>query len=142
MDGEEAKALREAGGEYGAATGRPRRVGAFDVPASRYGARIQGATVLALTKLDVLAYMDKIPVCVAYEVDGERVDEFITDERLNRARPIIEYLDGFKCDINKCRTKTDLPENALKYVEYIEKALGVRIKYVSVGQEREDYLTL
>jgi adenylosuccinate synthase len=142
MDGEEAKALREAGGEYGAATGRPRRVGAFDVPASRYGAKVQGATVLALTKLDVLAYMDKIPVCVAYEVDGKRIDEFMTDERLYRAKPIIEYFDGFKCDINKCRTKADLPENALKYVEYIEKALRVRIKYVSVGQEREDYLML
>jgi adenylosuccinate synthase len=140
MFGTEAEALREAGGEYGAATGRPRRVGAFDIPASRYGAKVQGATALALTKLDVLSYLDKIPVCVAYEIDGKRVTEFITDERLYRAKPVIEYLDGFKCDINKFRKKSDLPINALKYIEYLENAVGVPIRYVSVGAEREDYL--
>ncbi|MDR3262951.1 MAG: adenylosuccinate synthase [Clostridiales bacterium] len=140
MSGQEATALREAGGEYGAATGRPRRVGAFDVVASRYGARVQGATSLALTKLDVLAYMDKIPVCTAYEIDGKQTVDFVTGETLDAAKPVIRYFDGFKCDISKCRKKSDLPVNALKYIEYIQKAVGTRIKYVSVGPERDDYI--
>ena len=142
MHGKEAEALREAGGEYGAATGRPRRVGAFDVPASRYGAMVQGADCLALTKLDVLSYMDKIPVCVDYEIDGKRLGKFVTDNRLNSAKPVYEYLDGFKCDIRKCKSKSELPKNALKYIEYIEKAVGVKIKYASVGAGREEYVTL
>ncbi|MDR2046352.1 MAG: adenylosuccinate synthase [Clostridiales bacterium] len=142
MSGLEADMLREAGGEYGAATGRPRRVGAFDAVASSYGVKIQGATALALTKLDVLSYMEKIPVCTAYEVDGERCSEFMTDERLLRAKPVIEYMDGFKRDISKCRKKSDLPANALKYIEYAEKTLGTGIKYVSVGQAREDFVLM
>ena len=109
--GDEAEALRKAGGEYGAATGRPRRVGPFDIPASRYGVRVQGATEIALTKLDVLSYLDRIPVCVAYEVDGERTVNFPTGERLDRAKPIIEYVPGFG-DVSGCRTWEALPRAA------------------------------
>ena len=100
--GKEGDELREAGGEYGAATGRPRRVGGFDVVASRYGAMVQGATSIALTKLDVLSYLDKIPVCVAYEIDGEIVHDFPTGARLNRAKPVYEYFDVFKEDVSHC----------------------------------------
>lgn len=106
--GDEAHALREAGGEYGAATGRPRRVGGFDVVASRYGVMMQGATEIALTKLDVLSYLDKVPVCVAYEVDGERITDFPTGQRLERAKPVYEYLPGFG-DVSKCRKKRTCP---------------------------------
>ena len=138
MFGPEADALREAGGEYGAATGRPRRVGGFDVVASRYGARMQGCTCVALTKLDVMSYMDKIPVCVAYEVDGQRRDDFPASiDELNAAKPVYEYLPGFHCDISACRKKEDLPREALDYILYIEKAVGCPIKYVSVGAERD-----
>ncbi len=142
MFGDEATALRDAGGEYGAATGRPRRVGGFDVVASRYGVKMQGATELALTKIDVLSYLDKIPVCVAYEIDGKRVEKFPFGEELEKAKPVYEYLDGFKCDISKCRKVEDLPENALKYIRYIEKAVGCPIKYVSVGAERDSYVQM
>ncbi len=141
MFGEEADALRTAGGEYGAATGRPRRVGAFDVPASRYGVKVQGADIIALTKLDVLSYMDRIPVCVAYEIDGEVTTEFPTGERLNRAKPVIEYMEGIG-DVSKCRTFDEFPEAAKKYVRFIENAVGCRIKYVSVGAERDEYVVL
>lgn len=106
MFGEEAEALRMAGGEYGAATGRPRRVGGFDVVASRYGAKMQGCTYVALTKLDVLSYMDEIPVCTAYELNGEVIHTFPSDiDSLNAAKPVYEYMKGFKCDISGCRTK-------------------------------------
>ena len=138
MFGDEAHALREAGGEYGAATGRPRRVGGFDVVASRYGAMMQGCTCIALTKLDVMSYMDKIPVCVAYELDGKRIENFPGNiEELERAKPIYEYVEGFKCDISGCRKPEDLPKAALDYVKFIEKAVGCPIKYVSVSAERE-----
>ena len=138
MFGPEADALREAGGEYGAATGRPRRVGGFDVVASRYGARMQGCTCVALTKLDVMSYMDRIPVCVAYEVNGERRDDFPASiDELNTAKPIYEYLPGFRCDISACRKKEDLPKEALDYILYIEKFIGCPIRYVSVGAERD-----
>ncbi len=142
MFGEEAEALREAGGEYGAATGRPRRVGGFDIPASRYGVQVQGADCLALTKLDVLSYMDKIPVCVAYEVDGERVEDFPVGERLERAKPIYEYVEGFKEDVSGCRTIESLPQAALDYVRYIEDAVGCKVKYLSVGPERNAYIDM
>jgi len=142
MFGEEAEKLREAGAEYGAATGRPRRVGAFDVPASRYGVKMQGADELALTKLDVLSYMDRIPVCVAYEIDGERCESFPTGDRLLRAKPVIEYLEGFKTDISNCRTSNDLPKAALRYIRFIEEAVGCPIKYVSVGPGRDDYIEM
>ena len=137
--GDEAEALRKAGGEYGAATGRPRRVGPFDVPASRYGVRVQGATEIALTKLDVLSYLDRIPVCVAYEVDGERTVNFPTGERLTRAKPVIEYVKGFG-DVSGCRTWESLPQAAKDYVEYLEKAVGCKITYVSVGAGRDEYV--
>lgn len=143
MFGPEADALREAGGEYGAATGRPRRVGGFDVVASRYGALMQGCSYVALTKLDVLSYLEKIPVCVAYELDGKRVDYFPSDiDELNAAKPVYEYLPGFHCDVSGCRSKEDLPAAALDYIRYIEKAINCPIKYVSVGAEREACITM
>lgn len=143
MFGDEAEALRAAGGEYGAATGRPRRVGGFDVVASRYGAKMQGCTYIALTKLDVLSYMEQIPVCVAYELDGRRIDRFPADiDELNAAKPVYEYLPGFLCDISACRRVEDLPRAALDYIRYIEKAVGCPIKYVSVGAERDEYITM
>jgi adenylosuccinate synthase len=89
-----------------------------------------------------LSYLDKIPVCTSYELDGKRLDGFITDERLNRVKPVIEYFDGFKTDISKCRKKSDLPSSALNYIGFIEKAIGIPIKYVSVGQKREDYILM
>lgn len=143
MFGDEAEALRAAGGEYGAATGRPRRVGGFDVVASRYGAKMQGCTYIALTKLDVLSYMEQIPVCVAYELDGKRIDRFPADiDELNAAKPVYEYLPGFHCDISACRKVEDLPQAALNYIRYIEKAVNCPIKYVSVGAERDEYITM
>ena len=137
---QEATRLRDAGNEYGAATGRPRRVGGFDVVASRYGCRVQGATELALTKLDVLSGLDKIPICTAYEIDGKRVDEFVTGDSLVRAKPIYEYMDGFSEKISACRKLSDLPQNAINYVKFIEKSVGVPIKYISVGAERDSYI--
>ena len=136
--GQQGDALREAGGEYGAATGRPRRVGGFDVIASRYGARMQGCDCIALTKLDVLAYMDSIPVCAAYELRGERIDFFpanIDDQ--NALRPVYEYMPGFRCDIGGCRRAEDLPGAALDYIRFIEDAVKCPVKYVSVGPERD-----
>ncbi|MCL1990416.1 MAG: adenylosuccinate synthase [Defluviitaleaceae bacterium] len=142
MEGEEAEKLREAGGEYGAATGRPRRVGGFDVVASKYGVKVQGATELTLTKLDILSYMDEIPVCVAYETKNGRTTEFPTGEWLETATPVYEYLPGFKTDISNCRSASDLPQAALDYIKYIENAVGQPIKYVSVGPERDAYFEL
>ena len=141
--GEEAEKLREAGGEYGAATGRPRRVGGFDVVASKYGTKMQGCTYVALTKLDVLSDMEEIPVCVAYEIKKNRVETFPAGiEELNDAKPIYEYLPGFQCDISGCRKAEELPKEALEYIRYIEKAIGCPIKYVSVGAERDAYITM
>ncbi len=138
--GDEARALREAGGEYGAATGRPRRVGGFDVVASRYGVMMQGATELALTKLDVLAGMEKIPVCTAYRVDGAVTTDFPMGEALEHAEPVYEYLPGFAGEISGCRRFSDLPQAAREYVRYVEAAVGCRIRYVSVGAGREEYI--
>ncbi len=129
--------LREAGGEYGAATGRPRRVGGFDIVASRYGIRMQGATEIALTKLDVLSFMDKIPVCTKYIVDGKETDRFPSGDALKNAKPVYEFMPGWKEDISKCRKFEDLPKAAQDYVNYIEKETGCYIKYVSVGAERD-----
>lgn len=140
--GEEANALREAGAEYGAATGRPRRVGGFDIPASRYGVRVQGADCLVLTKMDVLSYLDRIPICIAYEIDGKRCEDFPAGDRLMRAKPVYEYLDGFKGDLSGCRKPEDLPEAAVNYIKYIEKAVGCPIRYVSVGPGRDDYIEM
>ena len=140
LTGEEGDKLREAGGEYGAATGRPRDVGAFDVVASKYGVRMQGCDEVALTKLDVLSYMDKIPVCVKYDIDGEITDAFPQGHRLEIAKPVFEYLPGWKCDIAACRKYEDLPGNARKYIEFIEEKVGCFIKYISVGADREAYI--
>ncbi len=141
--GDEAEKLRDAGAEYGAATGRPRRVGGFDVVASRYGTKMQGCTYVALTKLDVLGYMDKIPVCTAYEINGVKTDTFPAGiEELLSAKPVYEYLPGFRQDISNCRTASELPENALKYIRYIEKMIQCPIKYVSVGAERDAYIIM
>ncbi len=134
--------LREAGGEYGAATGRPRRVGGFDVPASKYGAMIQGANCIALTKLDVLSYLKRIPVCTKYLIDGVETDRFTVGPKLDRAKPVYEYLDGWMSDISSCRSFDELPENAKKYIRYIESAIGCKIKYVSVGADRDAYIEM
>ncbi len=135
--GPEAEALREAGAEYGAATGRPRRVGPFDVVATRYGVRVQGATGVALTKMDVLSYMERIPVCVAYKIDGKTVTEFPFTPLLDQAEPVIEYLPGWGEDISKVRRFEDLPKAAQEYVLYIERVLECPVPYVSVGADRE-----
>ena len=137
MFGAPADELREAGGEYGAKTGRPRRVGALDIVATRYGVEVQAATQIALTKLDVLSYMEKIPVCIHYLVNGEKTDRFPFPTALKDAKPVIVYFDGWKCDISGCKTWDELPEQARKYVEFIEKEIECPITYVSVGAERD-----
>ena len=138
--GEEAEKLREAGGEYGAKTGRPRRVGPIDIVATRYGVQIQGATVVALTKMDVLSYMDRIPVCARYRLNGVETDEFPFPAVLSKAEPVTEYLPGWHCDISGCRRWEELPQEARDYVLYIERQIGCRIKYISVGAERDAYV--
>ncbi|MDO4734727.1 MAG: adenylosuccinate synthase [Lachnospiraceae bacterium] len=138
--GEEADKLREAGHEFGAKTGRARRVGPLDIVATRYGVDVQGATDLALTKMDIMSYMEKIPVCTKYIIDGEETDRFPFPALLGKAQPKIEYLDGWNCDISGVRKWEDLPENARKYVEYIEQEVGCHITYVSVGAERDAYI--
>ena len=138
--GPEAEELREAGDEYGAKTGRPRRVGPIDLVASRYGVRMQGATNIALTKLDVLSYMERIPVCAAYEVDGQITHEFPFPVLLDQAKPVTEYLPGWHCDISGVRTWEELPQAARDSVTYVEQAIGCRIGYVSVGAERDSLI--
>ena len=138
--GVEADKLREAGFEYGAKTGRPRRVGPIDIVATRYGVLCQGATSIALTKLDVLSYMDKIPVCAHYEVNGRQTDEFPFPCLLDEAKPVTEYLEGWKCDISRTRRWEDLPKAARDYVEYVERRVGCHIGYVSVGPERDSII--
>ena len=140
MFGEEAQQLRDAGFEYGAKTGRPRRVGPIDLVATRYGVRCQGAACIALTKMDVMGYMDKIPVCAHYELDGKVTDEFPFPCVLPDAKPVMEYLPGWKCDISAARTWEELPQEARDYVEYIEKNVGCHIGYVSVGPERDSII--
>lgn len=135
--GEKADKLREAGAEYGAKTGRPRRVGPIDIVATRYGVQCQGATTLALTKLDVLSYLDEIPICVRYELNGQQTEEFPFPALLADAEPVETTMPGWKCDISGVRRWEDLPEAARNYVEYIEKAVGCPIGYVSVGPERD-----
>ena len=140
MFGEEAEELRKAGFEYGAKTGRPRRVGPIDIVATRYGIHVQAATNVALTKLDVLSYLDKIPVCTHYTIDGQLTDEFPFPSLLKDAKPVIEYMDGWKCDISGVRNWEDLPEAARKYVEFIEQNIDCHIGYVSVGPERDSII--
>ena len=141
MFGDEAEKLREAGHEYGAKTGRPRRVGPVDLVATRYGVQVQAATAIALTKLDVLSYMDEIPVCVCYERNGEETDRFPFPAALEECRPVVEYVRGWKRDITGVRTWEDLPEEAKAYVQMVERAIGCPIKWVSVGPERESIIT-
>lgn len=138
--GEEAEKLREAGNEYGAKTGRPRRVGPIDLVATKYGVEVQGATNIALTKLDVLSYLDKIPVCAHYELDGKKTDAFPFPAVLPDAKPVTEYVDGWKCDISGARKWEDLPKAAQDYVLMVEKAIGCHIGYVSVGPERDSII--
>ena len=141
--GEEADELRRRGGdggEFGATTGRPRRMGWFDCVASKYGCRIQGTTDVAFTVLDVLGYLDEIPVCTAYEIDGEITTDFPTTARLEKAKPILTTLPGWKCDIRGIRTYEELPENCRKYIEFIEEKIGFPITMVSNGPGRDDII--
>ena len=138
--GEDAEKLREAGNEYGAKTGRPRRVGPIDLVATRYGVEVQAATCIALTKLDVLSYMERIPVCTKYLVDGQPTEDFPFPTQLAGAKPVIEYLEGWNCDISRIRRWDDLPEAARRYVTYLEQQIGCPIAYVSVGPERESII--
>ena len=138
--GEEAEELRKAGGEYGAKTGRPRRVGPIDIPATRYGVQCQNATDIALTKLDVLSYMKDIPICIRYELNGEETDDFVFPTLLQDCKPVLKTLPGWQCDISSCRSWEDLPKEAQDYVLYIEEAIGCHITYVSVGAERDAYI--
>ena len=141
--GDEADELRRRGGdggEYGATTGRPRRMGWFDCVASKYGCRIQGTTDVAFTVLDVLGYLDEIPVCVGYEIDGEVTTEFPTTHLLEKAKPVLEVLPGWKCDIRGIKKYEDLPENCRKYIEFVEEKLGFPITMISNGPSREDII--
>lgn len=140
MFGEEAKTLRDIAGEYGAKTGRPRRVGWFDAVATRYGCMVQGATDVVMSLVDVLGYLDKIPVCTAYEIDGKIIKDFPTTMELNKAKPIYEYLEGWKCDISNIKKYEDLPENAKRYIEFIEKEIGYPITMIGNGPKREDII--
>ena len=139
--GEEAENLREKGGEYGASTGRPRRVGPIDLVATRYGCRIQGATEIALTKLDVLSGRKEVPLCVQYELNGALTDDFPFPAILPEAKPVFRTMPGWNCDISGVRRYEDLPKEARDYVETVEKAIGCHISYVSVGAEREAIIT-
>lgn len=141
--GEEADELRRRGGdggEYGATTGRPRRMGWFDCVASRYGCRLQGTTDVAFTVLDVLGYLDEIPVCVGYEVDGEVTEEFPVTWKLEKAKPVLEKLPGWKCEIRGIKKYEDLPENCRKYVEFVEQHIGYPITMISNGPGRDDII--
>ena len=141
--GDEAEELRNRGGdggEYGATTGRPRRVGWFDAVATRYGCRIQGATEVAFTVLDVLGYLDEIPVCIGYEIDGEVTRDFPTTAKLEKAKPVFTKLPGWKTDIRGIKNYADLPENCRKYIEFVEKELEVPITMVSNGPGRDDII--
>ena len=141
--GEEADELRRRGGdggEYGATTGRPRRMGWFDCVASRYGCRLQGTTDVAFTVLDVLGYLDEIPVCVGYDVDGEVSTDFPVTWKLEKAKPVLETLPGWKCDIRGIKNYEELPENCRNYIEFVEKHIGYPITMVSNGPGRDDII--
>ena len=141
--GDEADELRKRGGdggEYGATTGRPRRMGWFDCVASKYGCRIQGTTDVAFTVLDVLGYLDEIPVCTGYEIDGKVTTDFPTTGLLEKAKPVLEVLPGWKCDIRGIKKYEDLPENCRNYIEFIEKRIGFPITMISNGPSRDDII--
>ncbi len=140
---EDAAELRSRGGdagEFGATTGRPRRMGWFDVVASRYGCKVQGATDIALTALDVLGYLERIPVCVGYKIDGKVIDYFPNTNKLYEAKPVLEYLPGWESDIRGIKEFDTLPENAQKYVKFIENAIGIPITIVSNGPRRDEII--
>ncbi len=128
------------GGEYGATTGRPRRMGWFDIPASKYGCKMQGATDVAFTVLDVLGYLDEIPVCTAYDIDGEITTDFPTTNKLKKAKPVFETLPGWKSDIRGIKKYEDLPENCRKYIEFVEERIGFPITMISNGPGRDDII--
>ncbi len=136
----DAEKLREAGGEYGAATGRPRRVGPMDIVATRYGVKVQGATCIALTKIDVLSYMDEIPICTAYKIGSSITADFPFHSQLDEAKPVIQTMPGWKTDINGIREYGSLPIEARNYIEYIEKEIGCPIPYISVGAGRDEII--
>ena len=141
--GEEAEELRRRGGdggEYGATTGRPRRVGWLDLVATKYGCRMQGTTDVAFTVLDVLGYLDEIPVCVGYEIDGEVTTEFPTTTRLEKAKPVFKVLPGWKCDIRGIKKYEDLPQNCRKYIEFAEEQIGYPIRLISNGPGRDEII--
>lgn len=141
--GDEADELRRRGGdggEFGATTGRPRRMGWFDAVATRYGCRIQGATEVAFTVLDVLGYLKEIPVCVGYEIDGEVTKDFPSTVKLGKAKPVFTTLPGWNCDIRGIKTYEELPENCRNYIEFVEKEIGVKISMVSNGPGRDDII--
>lgn len=141
--GDEADELRRRGGdggEYGATTGRPRRMGWLDLVATRYGCRVQGTTKIAFTVLDVLGYLDEIPVCVGYELDGKQIDYFPSTTKLKRCKPILKVLPGWKCDITGIKKYEDLPENCRNYIEFAEKEIGIPIGIVSNGPSRNDII--
>lgn len=141
--GEEADELRRRGGdggEFGATTGRPRRMGWFDAVASRYGCRIQGATEVALTVLDVLGYLDELPICIGYEIDGKVTKDFPTTAQLNKAKPVYTTLPGWKCEIRGIKNYEELPENCRKYIEFIEQELETPITMVSNGPGRDEII--
>ncbi len=143
ISGNEADTLRKLGGdcgEYGATTGRPRRMGWFDAVASRYGCMLQGTTQVALSLVDVLGYLDKIPVCTAYGLDGKQVTDFPTTPLLDKARPVYTFLDGWKCDISNIRDYKALPDNAKEYIEFIERKIGFPITLISNGPKRENII--
>lgn len=141
--GDEAEELRKRGGdkgEYGATTGRPRRMGWLDLVATRYGCRVQGTTKIAFTVLDALGYLDEIPVCIGYDIDGKRVDHFPATTYLKKAKPILKVLPGWKCDIKGIKNYNDLPENCRNYIEFAEKEIGIPIGIISNGPAREDII--
>ena len=141
--GDEAEALRRHGGdkgEYGATTGRPRRVGWFDAVATRYGCRVQGATEVALTVVDALGYLDELKICTGYELDGEVITDFPVTSKVYKAKPVYETVPGWKCDVRGIRSFDELPENCRSYIERIEELIGVRISLVSNGPGREDII--
>lgn len=141
--GEEAEKLRNCGGdggEYGATTGRPRRMGWLDLVASRYGCQVQGATTVAFTVIDALGYLDEIPVCVAYELDGEVIDYFPSTTKLKRCKPVLKTLKGWKCDVSGIKKYEDLPKECRDYIEFAEKEIGVHIGIVSNGPSRDDII--
>ena len=141
--GDEADELRRRGGdggEFGATTGRPRRMGWFDCVATKFGCRLQGATDVAFTALAALGYLDEIPVCVGYEIDGEVTSDFPVTYKLEKAKPVLKKLPGWKCDIRGIRNFDELPENCRKYVEFIEKHIGFPITMISKGPGRDDII--